>query len=434
MNKKKLSVLIGLTGRLDSMVAAALLQKQGYHVIGLTLVNLQNKNYFLSSQSDKNSALQTGLGKKDKAISEEPILPKCFMQNVDLIKSQCDRLNIPLYVTDISDEFEDKVIDRFVANRLNARANSSCFYCMEVRLQTLYSKMKLLNADFFSLGLYAKVIKNMQSGEHFIHVNQDSRSDQSFLLSQISDELIPHLLLPLGDLRKEDVQAMAKNFHLSPEPSSDQEHFCFRKHSSLTNLLKQKVPPSLIRGGEVLEMPKRSFVGDHEGMLFHYFGEKNPQLSRQIKINPELEIVHYDVQSAEIHMGTQENLSGKGCSLVRVKMKDTVDQNLPLKVFVRFKYSCQLFSGTLFFKTFGAGLLEFEQPVYPLIPHETIAFYDSALKGAKIIGVARLAQRGLFSFESRVRPYRENELGDLKPIDLDNLGTENEPSDSVFRF
>ena len=204
-----------MTGRVDSAVAASA-KKQGYNVIGLAIMT-SNSTLF-----------------KDPAL-----LPHCHLSNLDQIKELCSKIGIQFYATDASAvQYESEVLDVFVAGRLSARAENTCYNCTQMRIEILYRKMLQLKADFISTGHFAKIYRNIHSGQYFVHSNNDVQSDQSFMLGGLTDNVLERLLLPLGDLRKVDVEKIAKRFGL-PVSTVDSSRKCFNDKPAIEKLIEQ---------------------------------------------------------------------------------------------------------------------------------------------------------------------------------------------------
>jgi len=397
--KLKLSdkrVIVALTGRVDSAVAAFLLKKQGYDVIGLAIV----------------------VGNKDLTKNESD-LPKCYIDNLDKIKNFCESIKIPFYATDIKSEYDYEVVDRLVDNKLSGFANSSCFDCSRLRMNTLFSKMKALDADFIATGHYCKVYENLNSNEYFVHSNNTTEVDQSVFLTGLRQEVLKHLILPLGELRKEEVLKIAKNFKLQVSDSKKAENFCFRTNESIENILKKRVPKSLIQEGVMINKATESIYGDHKGLVYHYIGQENLETSSGLKIDKNLQVVAFDHKKSFLYLGPSTNLAFKGAQIINLSVSKRLDKRKPLHCYIKFKYSNQYISTHLYFKNNGSGYIDFDEIIYPLLVGEQIIFYDTDKRNSKIIGSASVRKRGVFMGLDRVVDYRPREVKEEGADDKD---------------
>lgn len=382
-------VLVALTGRVDSAVAAFLLKKQGMQVYGLSI---------LTSSED--------------IVQKTEHLPQCHISNLDSIRIFCESIGIPFYATDAKSMYEGIVIDNLMSNKLTARANSSCFDCTKMRMKVLFTKMKHLKMDFIATGHYAKVHKNLNSNRFFIHTNNDPTADQSLLLAGLDNEILSHLLLPLGELKKSDVQKIASSFQLNVLANKEQNSFCFRDPESIKVLVKKYIPPSLIKPGIMLNKESIN-VGDHDSVVYHYISQNKLQVtSSGGQVDKNLEIVDYDYHNAIIQLGDKRELTFMGAEIVHLLLGQGVEKSRPINCFVKFKHSSKYYGAILFFKNNDAGLLEFKEEVYPLVTAETMILYDSDARNSKVIGTGKVGKRGTFKLTDRVHEFRKTEIGE----------------------
>lgn len=389
-NRRELTskkVIVGLTGRTDSALAAFLLKKQGMQVIGISIVTVD-----------------------DSVVPDSSLLPKCHIRDLESVKALCARLDIPFYATNSKPRFESEVIDRIVANKLTGKANSSCFYCSQSRMEILYDKMLSLDADFIATGHYAKVRLNLSSNEVFIHSNGDEASDQSFLLAGTPSHILERLLLPLGDLSKNEIAKYARHFALPVSKSLDQEGFCFRTKESSSNILKKRLPKSLVRPGVVENVDSGAAAGEHAGIVYHYITEKEPNF-KSGGLDSKSEIIGYDYKSATIKVGSRNRLCFKGVQLTRSSFNAGIDKAFPFVCYVKFKYSSKFIKAELFFKNNDTVFLQFHEEVYPLIIGEVLVVYDSASATSKVLGWGLVGQRGEFRLLNRVGRYERETDG-----------------------
>jgi tRNA-specific 2-thiouridylase len=379
-------VIVGLTGRVSSCVAALLLKKQGMNVIGVSIVTNSNDSF-----------------------SENSAFPKCHISDLDKVKDFCDSLKIPFYATDAKSEYESDVIDPLISNKLSGQANTSCFNCTHMRIKILFQKMIKLNADYIATGHFCKVHKNLNSEEYFIHSNNDADSDQSFLLAGLNSEYLKHLLLPLGELKSEEVEKIAKKFNLNTAEKSTIEGFCFQDKDSYFDLALSKVPKSLIKEGQVQNVDTDVYLGDHEGILGYSITEKELNFKGVVTADKDLEIVSYDFVKAVIGVGSRENLTHKGFQIVKLKLGSGLDTTRPMLCYMKNKYSQDYIKCNLFFKNNNTALIECSDEIYPLIFGEYFVIFDRNTRNAKVIGLGTVGNIGDFTLIDRVKNFRSSE-------------------------
>jgi tRNA-specific 2-thiouridylase len=380
-------VVVALTGRVDSAVAAFLLKKQGYDVMGLAMIT----------------------GPSGDTAKEKP---KCYIENMDKVQDLCEQMKIPFYVSDIKAEYEYEVIDRLMENKLNALSNSSCFQCTSVRMKILLRKMKALNADFIATGHYCKVHQNFNSNEYHIHSNNNAEVDQSILLAGLDQDILSHLILPLGELRKEEVLKIAKNFGLHKNPSIIQEGFCFKTVDSVKELIKKNVAPSLIKEGNFISMDGEITYGEHDGIVNHFIGQKELSIENGMKLEKTLQIVDYRAKTGDIILGEDKDLLFGGAQLTQLNTSVRLDKRKPIQCYVKFKFSNEHIKAHIFFKNNNSAYIEFNEPISPLLKREQMVIFDSDKRNAKVIGTAMVNSRGEFKSVDRVAVYRKGETDD----------------------
>lgn len=398
-------VLIGLTGRMSSCVAAYLLKKQGFDVIGVTVVTGSKSDY-----------------------GEAKYAPKCHINDIDIARNFAKKINIPFYATDIRSEFQNDVIDPMLASKLTGQANNSCFNCSRLRIKTLFSKMEQLDADFIATGHFCKVSKNLNTNDYFIHANADPLADQSYLLSGLEQNYLRHLLLPLGELKNEEVLKIGSRFSLAKSQAQEDKQFCFRNKKSYMGKVVSMVAPSLIKSGKILNIDTNTVIGEHEGIVEHFISEQNFNSDEAGRGEKSIEIVGFDVKTSTLHAGHKKNLTFKGVEVLDVNLGAGIDQSKPFGCFVKNKYSADYIKASLYFNNNGCAFLEFDENVYPLIPGESVTLFDRCSRNAKVIGNVILGEANDFELLDRVKSFRELAVKD----EQDDLKTRKKPD--FFEF
>lgn len=388
-------VLVSLTGRIDSFVAAFLLQKQGMQVYGLTVV---------TCDSD--------------LVDDLKFLPKCHISELDRINEFCEKLQIPMFATDAKNLYEEFVLDPFISNRLTGRANYTCMDCTKMRMQVIFNKMQELKLDYIATGHYAKVTKNLHNKRFFIQTSNDLASDQSMLLSGLDQEILSHLILPLGELKKLDVHKIAKSFSLDAFPSSKQVGYCFPKALSNQKIINDRVAKSLQKEGEVFNLETGTQPTTHSGSAKYYITQKDFVFNSRAVIEKDLEIVDYDFLKNSIVIGKSVELLFDGVQLSRLDISEGVDRSRPLNCFVKLDELRPALKSILYFKNNDTAYLELSEKVYPVLKSEFIVIYDGNGKSAKVLGSGKVQTRGKFKLIDRVEEFRKkvvDENGELRP-------------------
>jgi tRNA-specific 2-thiouridylase len=250
--KKKGKVVVAMSGGVDSSVAAAMLQLQGYEVIGMTI-----------------QTFDAGKDEKERFDS------CCSISDMNDARRVCDTLGIPFYVINAVDAFETKVIDYFVGEYLQARTPNPCVICNNtIKFDYLMERALALGADYVATGHYAKVHFNEETGRYCVMRAVDEQKDQSYYLFGLSQEQLSRTLMPLGDLRKIQVRKLAEQFGLTRvSKKPDSQEICFVGSEGYAKFIEKKVGASVFVPGH-FEMANGEVVGKHDGVHLFTVGQK----------------------------------------------------------------------------------------------------------------------------------------------------------------
>ena len=241
-------VVIGMSGGVDSSVAAIMLQKQGYEVIGLFMRNwdsLANQEY-------------------DAPTSNEGICP----QEVDYndAKKVCDKLGIPLYRKDFVKEYWDYVFTYFLDELKKGRTPNPDIMCNKyIKFDMFKKEADKLGADFIATGHYARLV----DGKLLRAV--DDNKDQTYFLSQVSKEQFKNVLFPIGDMIKPDVRKIAEEYGLITAKKKDSTGICFIGERNFSNFLKNYLPN---KEGNIVNIETNEILGKHIGLMNYTIGQR----------------------------------------------------------------------------------------------------------------------------------------------------------------
>ncbi len=224
----KKRVLVGMSGGVDSSVAALLLLEQGYEVVGLT--------FRFTEEFDSNDAVKVA-----------------------------NTLNIEHHVIDYRDIFKETVIDKFINDYNSGITPNPCILCnREVKFNFLYQNLKKFNCDYIATGHYAKVIDGK------LYKSVDLRKDQTYFLAQLTNEQLSHLLLPLEGIEKDMVREKARQCGLEVADKKDSTDVCF-----ITNKFREFMSDKLDNiPGEVIDVATNKVIGKHNGLRSYTIGQR----------------------------------------------------------------------------------------------------------------------------------------------------------------
>jgi len=230
MEAKKKKVILGMSGGVDSSVAASLLQKSGFEVVGV----------FLEFWKTDNS-------------------------NFDDAKKVADLLGITLHKVDAKDEFKKKIVDHFISEYKSGRTPNPCVLCNpNMKFRILLNKMFELEGDFVATGHYAKI----QEGRLF--QAKDKRKDQSYFLYGLEKRQLEKILFPLGDHTKDEIRKIALDLNLPVAQKSESQDICFVLGKDFGDFLKKYIKSE---EGEILDTHEK-VLGKHTGLPFYTIGQR----------------------------------------------------------------------------------------------------------------------------------------------------------------
>jgi tRNA-specific 2-thiouridylase len=249
---RKEKVLVALSGGVGSFVMAYLLKIQKYDLVAVSIQNTW-----------------------DEAKNEVPNILSCHLTESKLqsIKDFCQKLSIPLQIERAGTDFKETVVEEWMGDRILGKVSRACWTCHDLRMKLLHQKMKETGAKHLATGHFAKLFHHEGHGSVYVHSSADLESDQSILLSRLPHEILNSLMLPLSELGKKEVLKLAENFGLRESEKALSFNECFPLTPGVLEILAKKIPPKLVRGGEVMSLDGSENFAEHAGILEHRLGE-----------------------------------------------------------------------------------------------------------------------------------------------------------------
>jgi tRNA-specific 2-thiouridylase len=244
--KTRPRVLVAMSGGVDSSVAAALLARQGYDVVGATM-------------------------KLYRDGEEVPDKPCCSLDSVNDARRVAERIGIPHYVINLEDKFGHDVVDDFVAEYARGRTPIPCVHCNTfTKFRDLVKKADAIDATHIATGHYARMVNNE------LHRGVDDRKDQTYFLWGIDRSVLWRMLLPIGHLTKPETREIARELgmtRMADKPES--QEICFVPDGNYAGIIEKKLgadTPSLSRGPIITS--DGTVVGEHDGFARYTIGQR----------------------------------------------------------------------------------------------------------------------------------------------------------------
>ncbi len=249
MNEQK-TVVVGMSGGVDSSVAAYLLQKQGYRVIGVTMRTWQD---------EEQETLEAEGG-------------CCGLRAVEDARRVAQVLHIPHYVMDFREEFQTQVIDYFIREYQEGRTPNPCIACNRyVKWEALLRRSLDIGADYIATGHYAR-IRKLDSGRYAVEQSATARKDQTYALYNLTQEQLARTLMPVGDYEKDRIREIAEEAGLPVYGKPDSMEICFVPDGDYASYIENATGKTS-RPGDFIDTQGR-VIGRHRGIIHYTVGQR----------------------------------------------------------------------------------------------------------------------------------------------------------------
>lgn len=334
-------VLIGMSGGVDSSVAAARLQEQGYEVIGATLKLWDNPD----------------TERRDAA-------------------AVCARLGIEHHVLDFSEAFRTHVVDPFVRAYLAGKTPNPCIFCNQsIKFAALYQAADTLNCDKIATGHYARLVTH--NGRLTFLREEQNPKDQTYVLYPLSQTILAHLVLPLSGMNKEQVRALAREHHLPVAEKADSQEICFIPDHDYGKFLREytKTVPApgnfIDRDGHVL--------GRHTGIWDYTVGQRK---GLGIALGTPVYVTRIDPVANTVTLGVSGQEYHRSLIADKLNWMGISAPTAPLPLSVKIRYGARPIPATVTPLDDGKVSVLFDEPQRAVTPGQAVVFYrDNLLMG-----------------------------------------------------
>jgi tRNA-specific 2-thiouridylase len=350
-------VLLGMSGGVDSSVAAYLLKEQGYDVVGVTMKVWPQD--CVSRAEDK----------------------CCGPQAVADARGVAHTLGIPHYVVDEADEFEKMVIDYFTSEYRSGRTPNPCVMCNEkLKFGNLLTKARALGASLIATGHYARIEHNA-AGRAKLFRAVDERKDQSYFLFSLRQHQLASSLLPLGGLTKPEVRALAKKMGLKTYDKEDSQEICFVPGNDYTAFLKSHLGEKEFHPGGIY-FKDGTFMGEHQGIEFYTVGQRKGLGGGHGR---PVYVIDIDAARQRVVVGDYDDLLRHNCQISRTTWGEGMTTE-PIEVTTKIRYNYPPVRAVLHPLPGDRARLEFLEPQRSVSPGQAAVCYvgDEVLGGGWI--------------------------------------------------
>ena len=394
--KEKETVLVALTGGIESTVAAYLLKKQGYNCIGIAM-QLFEENEDTGPFADM------------------------IVSDFNQVKAIADYLEIPFYAVNATKIFQDYVVDFVVGRVLSGQTFEPAVFYTRVLIQVLKEKAAKFNTKLIATGHYAKVLRNQKSGKFEIMVANDLVSDQSYLLARLEDEHLDGLILPLSETRKEEVLKISALIKVKYLIRDKKNRAHIMQDPRMIPFIESRVSKDLRKPGNIYRYSDDTTLGEHTGIYQYYIGKKGIKLRLELEIDPDLEVVSITPAKSFIYLGYKNLITYKN-ALIAQFPAEGLDMSIPLHVYVKKGPAEPKIPCILYFKNNNLCTIEYkEEQKGLLVAGQFMVFYSREGEKGKIVGSGMVEIGGTFAngdyhtLPKTAKKHEDEEEEDLNP-------------------
>jgi len=356
---KKIRVAVGLSGGVDSSVAAFLLKEQGYDIIGLTMEIFDGS---CSSLSGAERHACYGPGERE---------------DVERARDLCRKLGVPFHALDLKREYEHYVLDYFRKEYLSGRTPNPCIVCnRRLKFGFLLEKARHagISFDAFATGHYARVEK--RGGRFLLKKAVDTSKDQTYFLWALEQEQLCRAIFPLGGMTKHQVKETARSLGLvSADLPESQDFIAGRDYSPLFKR-------SQVKPGDIVDETGRT-LGRHEGIIYYTIGQRR---GLGISSKRPLYVIGIDAEKNRIMVGEKEKVFSPGLIASQLNLIAVEKLEEPSKVKVKIRLQHREADATIFPLEGNRARVVFNTPQISVTPGQSVVFYvDDVVLGGGII-------------------------------------------------
>lgn len=342
-------VVVGMSGGVDSSVAAYLLKEQGYEVIGVTMQIWQEE---ASHVQEENGGC-------------------CGLSAVDDARRVADRLGIRYYVMNFRDEFQKNVIDYFVDEYLHGRTPNPCIACNRyVKWESLLQRSLEIGADFIATGHYAR-IDRLANGRYSLKKSVTAAKDQTYALYNLTQDQLSHTLMPVGEYEKDAVRKIADEVGLPVAHKPDSQEICFVPDNDYASFIERETGKE-IETGNFVDI-HGNVLGIHKGITHYTIGQRK---GLGLAMGHPVFVTEIRPETNEVVIGENEDIFSTALRASHLNFMSVPEIDGEVRATAKIRYNHR--GDDCVIRMVGRDTVEviFDRPQRAATPGQAVVFYD----------------------------------------------------------
>ena len=345
--------IIAMSGGVDSSVAAFLTKEKGFDVTGVTLKMFGNE-----------------------LIGEDAESKCCSLSDVEDARSVCRRLDIPFYVFNFKDKFEKEVVQRFVRAYEEGRTPNPCIDCNRyIKFEGLLERAVSLDCDYIATGHYARIEFDEEKGRWLLKkacsADGENDKDQSYVLYNLTQEQLAHVLFPLGEMTKAEVRKIAEENGLINAAKPDSQDICFVPDGDYAAFI-ERTTGRKSPAGDVINTDGK-VVGRHDGLINYTIGQRK---GLGIAFGKPTYVIGKNSSDNTLVVGSEQELMKKSLIADDLNWISVPELTEPIICKAKTRYRMQEQPCVLYPEPDGRVYVEFIEPQRAITPGQRVVFYD----------------------------------------------------------